>query len=86
MTVVYVLGLAAAILMTAAGLPQILYMLKTKNTTDVSLSFILMLMTGQGMMFVHLLMSNALTMPLTINYVVSFFISGLMLYAKLKFK
>jgi MtN3 and saliva related transmembrane protein len=77
-------GFIAAIFTTAAGLPQLIKIIKTKHTKDISLGLIITFCIG---LFLWLIYGILITSwPLIIEDAVTLSIWALILYYKLKYK
>jgi len=78
------IGYIAAFLTTIAFVPQVIKVMKTHLTRDISLGWILTLSIGFIFWFIHGIM--VMDGPLIVANVVSLFFSGILLGFKLKYK
>jgi len=78
------IGLIAAFLTTAAFVPQVVKVIKTKDTKGLSLLMYIMQVTGMFLWFVHGLSINDL--PLILANAVTLCLSGIILFYKIKYK
>jgi MtN3 and saliva related transmembrane protein len=79
-----ILGLAAATLTTISGLPQLIKILKLKETRDLSLEMYLLMFTGITLWFIYGIIKKDL--PLIIGNIITLFITGIIIGLKLKYK
>ncbi len=79
-----VLGLAAASLTTAAFLPQVIKIWRTRKTRDISLGMFLVLCAGIGLWLVYGILRN--DFPLILANAVTLVLAGTILLLKLKYK
>ena len=79
-----VLGLAAASLTTAAFLPQVIKIWRTRKTRDISLGMFLVLCAGIGLWLVYGILRN--DFPLILANAVTLVLAGTILVLKLKYK
>jgi MtN3 and saliva related transmembrane protein len=79
-----ILGLAAATLTTISGLPQLIRILKLKETRDLSLEMYLLMFTGITLWFIYGIIKKDL--PLIIGNIITLFITGTIIALKLKYK
>lgn len=77
------IGIAAAILTTAAYAPQAYQAWRTRSTRDVSLPMFLMMVTGITLWLIYGLMIGDL--PLILANAVTLLLAGAILVAKLRF-
>lgn len=77
------IGIAAAILTTAAYAPQAYQAWRTRSTRDVSLPMFLMMVTGITLWLIYGLMIGDL--PLILANAVTLLLAGAILAAKLRF-
>jgi len=84
MDFILVLGLVAATLTTAAGLPQLLKSLKTKHTKDLSVGMFSVLTVGVGMWLIYGIL--VMDIPLIAANSITFIITASILALKLKYK
>jgi len=77
------IGIAAAILTTAAYAPQAWQAWRTRSTRDVSLPMFLMMVTGITLWLIYGLMIGDL--PLILANAVTLLLAGAILVAKLRF-
>lgn len=77
------IGIAAAILTTAAYAPQAWQAWRTRSTRDVSLPMFLMMVTGITLWLIYGLMIGNL--PLILANAVTLLLAGAILVAKLRF-
>lgn len=79
-----IIGFMAAFLTTFAFVPQVIKVVKTRSTRDISLGWASILFIGIILWLIHgILISD---MPLIAANTVSFVLSGIILGYKLKFK
>ena len=84
MNYITILGLAAATLTTISFLPQLLTVIKTKSTKDISLATFVIFCVG---IFLWLMYGIAIKdAPVIAANAVTFILAGLILFYKLKFK
>jgi len=76
------IGYAAAVLTTAAFLPQVIKAVRTRKTTDISLGMYVLLVTGIALWLVYGLIIHA--MPVVLANVVTLLLSGTILVMKLR--
>jgi len=79
-----ILGYVAAILTTIAFLPQVIKVVKTKSTTDISLGMFVIFCLGIFMWFLYGLMG--MYWPVIVANLVTFFLALTILIYKLKYK
>ena len=79
-----VLGLDAASLTTAAFLPQVIKIWRTRKTRDISLGMFLVLCAGIGLWLVYGILRN--DFPLILANAVTLVLAGTILLLKLKYK
>lgn len=79
-----ILGLAAATLTTIAGLPQLVKIIKMKETRDLSLEMYLLMFAGISLWFVYGIIKKDL--PLIIGNLITIIITGTIIALKLKYK
>jgi MtN3 and saliva related transmembrane protein len=79
-----ILGLVAATLTTVSGLPQLIKIIKMKETRDLSLEMYLLMFTGITLWFVYGLIKKDL--PLIIGNAVTIAITSCIIVLKLKYK
>jgi MtN3 and saliva related transmembrane protein len=84
MELIGTIGIAAATLTTIAGLPQLIRIIKLRETRDLSLEMYILLCTGILLWLIYGLMKN--DMPLILGNIVSLVISLTILGFKLKYK
>jgi len=78
------IGLIAAFLTTAAFVPQVVKVIKTKDTKGLSLLMYIMQVTGMFLWLVHGLSINDL--PLILANAVTLCLSGIILFYKIRYK
>ena len=78
------IGSIAAILTTFAFLPQVIKVIKTKDTESIALGMYLMQVLGIALWLAHGLVIQDL--PLILANSVSFILSGTMLVSKIRYK
>lgn len=78
------IGTVAAILTTFAFLPQVIKVIKSKDTESIALGMYLMQVTGIALWLAHGIHIGDL--PLIIANSISFFLSGTILVYKLRYK
>ena len=78
------IGTIAAVLTTFAFLPQVIKVIKTKDTESIALGMYLMQVVGIALCLFHGLVIEDL--PLIMANSVSLVLSGTILYYKLKYK
>jgi len=79
-----IIGFIAASLTTLAAIPQVIKVVKTKKTTDLSLSMYIIMTSGVFLWFVYgVLISDY---PLIIANFVTFILVSVILIYKIKFK
>ena len=78
------IGFIAAILTTAAGIPEVIKVTKTKHTRDLSLPMIGMLLSGVFMWLLYGIFINS--WPIILANTVTFSLWGKILILKLKYK
>lgn len=78
------IGTIAAVLTTFAFLPQVIKVIKTKDTESIALGMYLMQVVGIALWLFHGLVIEDL--PLIMANSVSLVLSGTILYYKLKYK
>ena len=78
------IGSIAAILTTFAFLPQVIKVIKTKDTESVALGMYLMQVLGIALWLAHGLVIQDL--PLILANSVSFILSGIILVYKIRYK
>lgn len=78
------IGSIAAVLTTFAFLPQVIKVIKTKDTESIALGMYLMQVVGIALWLFHGLVIDDL--PLIMANSVSFLLSGIILLYKLKYK
>ena len=78
------IGTIAAVLTTFAFLPQVIKVIKTKDTESIALGMYLMKVVGIALWLFHGLVIEDL--PLIMANSVSLVLSGTILYYKLKYK
>lgn len=78
------IGTIAAVLTTFAFLPQVIKVIKTKDTESIALGMYLMQVVGIALWLLHGLVIEDL--PLIMANSVSLVLSGTILYYKLKYK
>lgn len=78
------IGSIAAVLTTFAFLPQVVKVIKTKDTESIALGMYLMQVVGLALWLVHGLIIQDL--PIILANVVSVFLSAIILCYKLKYK
>ena len=78
------IGTIAAVLTTFAFLPQVIKVIKTKDTESIELGMYLMKVVGIALWLFHGLVIEDL--PLIMANSVSLVLSGTILYYKLKYK
>lgn len=76
-------GFIAAIFTTAAGLPQLIKIIKTKHARDLSLALILVFCTGLFLWMIYGILINS--WPLIIEDAITLVIWLAILYYKLKY-
>ncbi len=79
-----VIGFIAAILTTAAGIPELMKVIKTKHTRDISLVMILVLLSGLSMWLTYGFLINS--MPIIFANIITLSIWTAILYLKLRYK
>lgn len=84
MIYVTILGFIAGILTTGSGIPQLFKAIKTQKTRDISIGWILMVVTGTFVWSVYGFLISSL--PVIVTNVVSFIIMDVLLIFKLKYK
>ena len=84
MDITQIIGLAAAALTTVSGLPQLIRIMKLKETRDISLEMYLLMSTGLTLWLIYgIIIKNT---PIILANVVSILISLTILGFKLKYK
>ena len=78
------IGTIAAVLTTFAFLPQVIKVIKTKNTESIALGMYLMQVLGIALWLAHGLVIQDL--PLILANSVSFILSGIILVYKIRYK
>lgn len=78
------IGSIAAILTTFAFLPQVFRVVKTKDTESIALGMYVMQVIGIALWLAHCIRIGDL--PLILANSVSFLLSGIILFYKLKYK
>lgn len=78
------IGTVAAILTTFAFLPQVIKVIKSRDTESIALGMYLMQVTGIALWLAHGIHIGDL--PLIIANSISFFLSGTILVYKLRYK
>jgi MtN3 and saliva related transmembrane protein len=78
------IGIAAAILTTAAFAPQAIQAWRTRSTKDVSLSMFLMMVSGILLWLIYGLLIGDL--PLILANAVTLLLAGAILVAKIRFR
>lgn len=78
------IGSIAAVLTTFAFLPQVIKVIKTKDTESIALSMYLMQVLGIALWLAHGLVIHYL--PLILANSVSFILSGTILVYKIRYK
>ena len=78
------IGTIAAVLTTFAFLPQVIKVIKTKDTESIAIGMYLMQVVGIALWLFHGLVIDDL--PLIMANGVSLILSGTILYYKLKYK
>jgi MtN3 and saliva related transmembrane protein len=81
---VELIGFIAAIFTTAAGLPQLIKIIKTKHTQDISLALIAVFCIGLFLWMIYGILINS--WPLIIEDAVTLTIWMAILYYKLKYQ
>ena len=82
MTIITLIGIAAAILTTSSGIPQVLKVIKTKRTCDLSLVTILMIVSGVILWFTYGILIQDI--PLIFANGIGLTIQGTLLFLKVK--
>ncbi|MGT2847034.1 SemiSWEET transporter [Streptococcus massiliensis] len=78
------IGTIAAVLTTFAFLPQVIKIIKTKDTESIALGMYLMQVTGIALWLAHGIHIDDL--PLIVANSISFVLSGIILIYKLRYK
>jgi MtN3 and saliva related transmembrane protein len=78
------IGPVAAILTTASFIPQVIQVLKTKNTEGISLGMYVMFVSGVFLWLIHGLIIQDL--PVIVANAVTFVLASIVLYTKIKTK
>jgi MtN3 and saliva related transmembrane protein len=78
------IGIAAAVLTTAAFAPQAIQAWRTRSTKDVSLAMFLLMVSGIALWLVYGLLINDL--PLIVANAVTLLLAGSILVAKIRFR
>ena len=76
------IGPLAAILTTASFIPQVVVVLKTKNTAGISLGMYVMFVSGVFLWLIHGVMIQDL--PIIAANAVTFILASVVLYTKIK--
>jgi len=84
MDYVEIIGLIAAFLTTGSFLPQAIKVIKTKNTSDLSLSMYSMFAGGVCLWLAYGFLIDSL--PIIIANVVTLMLSGTILFMKIRYK
>ena len=79
-----IIGFAAGTLTTISFLPQVLKIVKTKHTKDISLGMFIMLNTGIFLWFVYGVLLSSL--PVIIANAISFILALIIVIFKIKYK
>ena len=79
-----IIGILAAILTTLAGLPQLIKLIRTKKSKDLSLTMILMFVIGILLWLIYGIM--LIDLPLIIANSFAIIIQSTILYYKFKYK
>jgi MtN3 and saliva related transmembrane protein len=82
MRILDAIGYAAALLTTASYVPQVLRVLRTRSTKDISLRMFLTLMAGLGLWLVYGICIGEL--PLIAANAVSLALAGLIVFFKVR--
>lgn len=78
------IGPVAAILTTASFIPQVIQVLKTKNTEGISLGMYVMFVSGVFLWLIHGIIIQDL--PVIVANAVTFVLASIVLYTKIKSK
>ena len=79
-----IIGLLAAILTTSAFLPQVIRVVKTHSTKDISLAMFIIFCIGILLWLIYGIMIK--DVPVIIANAATFILAGVILFYKLKFK
>lgn len=79
-----IIGLAAAILTTGAFLPQVIRVVKTRSTHDISLAMFVLFCTGIFLWLIYGIMIKDL--PIIIANAATFILATIILIYKFRFK
>ena len=78
------IGMIAAVLTTFGFVPQVIKVIRTKDTESIALGMYLMTVIGMGLWLLHGLMIRDLA--LVVANSISFVLAGIVLLYKLKYK
>ncbi|MBP2623293.1 SemiSWEET transporter [Streptococcus oricebi] len=78
------IGMIAAVLTTFGFVPQVIKVIRTKDTESIALGMYLMTVIGMGLWLIHGLMIGDLAL-ITANSI-SFVLAGIVLVYKIKYK
>ena len=81
---VELLGMVAAILTTSAFIPQAFKVIKSKNTSGLSLTMYSMFVGGVGLWFIYGFLIESL--PMILANGITLILSGTILFLKIKYK
>jgi len=84
MDYVEIIGLVAAFLTTGSFLPQAIKVIKTKNTSDLSLSMYSMFVCGVSLWLIYGLIIESL--PIILANMITLILSGTILFMKIRYK
>lgn len=79
-----IIGFLAAVLTTSSFLPQVIRVVKTRSTKDISLAMFIIFCAGVFLWLVYGIMLGAT--PIIIANGITFILAGIILIFKLKFK
>ena len=84
MNYIILIGFSAALLTTVSFIPQMVRVIKTKSTEDISLGMFACLSAGILMWLIYGILINSI--PMMIANTISFFLNLIILTYKLKYK
>ena len=83
MDIVTKLGFLAAILSTSAFIPQVYKVVKTKNTTDISLGMYIIFIAGIGCWLVYSFL--IFNIPMISANIATIILAGIVMFYKIKY-
>jgi MtN3 and saliva related transmembrane protein len=80
-----IVGWLGAILFAFCALPQVIKVYKTKQTEDLSMSFLQMWLWGEVFSFIYVMNNETTQWPLITNYIFNILLVLYLVWAKIKY-